>query len=146
MRVYIPALVSELEDCVSGTWAPTKGYAVTPMMRDVSSSDDDEVLEEQARDAAGTDSVLELGSTVRAVVVADYARADVAADPGGHPAAVTMTGRLMPDAIACIFADERESAPDAAAAANGDAEALGRLDERTMLWFDISEATAVAQG
>ena len=139
MRVYIPGTVADLPLYGSGSWEPSEGFGVTPRLLEISAHDDQELLAEQARDAAATASVAEFGSALRLVVVVDYPRADVTPAPDEHPAAVHMVGRVMADAIACVFVDEPEAAADARDAAAGDLEALGRLDERTMLWFDTSE-------
>lgn len=139
MRVYVPVDPGQIRQCVSGTWEPTTGYAVTPTLLDISASDDDEVLAEQVRDAAAADAVLELGSSRRAVVVVDYPRPDVTPLVGEHPAAVTLVGKVRPDAVVCAFVDEPAAEQDGKIAASGDAEALARLEERDLLWYDVSE-------
>lgn len=139
MRVYVPIELGQLGQSVSGTWQPTTGYAITPTLLNIAASDDDEVLAEQVRDVAATNSVVELRSPRRAVVVVDYPRADVEPVAGGHPAAVTMTGRVKADAVACVFLDEPEAQEDGQAAAAGDGDALVRLEERDLLWYDVSE-------
>lgn len=144
MRVYVPIALEDLGHCLSGTWEPTSGYALTPTLLDISASDDDELLAEQVRDAAAADAVLELGAARRAVVAVDYPRADVTPVAGEHPAAVTLTGRVRADAVACAFVDEPEAEADGRAAAKGDREALARLEERDMLWYDVSEIAGLA--
>lgn len=139
MRVYVPIELGQLEQCLSGTWEPTSGYALTPALLDIAASDDDEELAEQVRDVAAADAVLELGASRRAVVVVDYPRADVEPVAGEHPAAVTVAGRVRADAVVCVFLDEPEAADDGKAAAAGDQHALARLEERDLLWYDVSE-------
>ncbi|MFW7413643.1 DUF6912 family protein [Demequina sp. SO4-18] len=139
MRVYVPITVDLLGQCLSGTWEPRTGYALTPTVLDIAASDDDELLAEQVRDAAAADAVLELGASRRAVVVVDYPRADVEQVVGEHPAAVMLTGRVRADAVACAFVDEPEAEVDGQAAAQGDRDALERLEERDLLWYDVSE-------
>ncbi|WP_062132030.1 DUF6912 family protein [Demequina aestuarii] len=139
MRVYVPIAVEDLGHCLSGTWEPRSGYALTPTLLDISASDDDELLAEQVRDAAAADAVLELGASRRAVVAVDYPRADVQQVVGEHPAAVTLTGRVRADAVACAFVDEPEAEVDGREAAKGDRDALARLEERDLLWYDVSE-------
>lgn len=144
MRVYVPIAAKDIGQCLSGGWEPESGYALTPTLLDIAASDDDELLAEQVRDAAAADAVLELGSARRAVVVVDYPRADVEPVVGEHPAAVTLTGRVRADAVACAFVDEQEAEDDGRAAAAGDAEALARLEERDLLWYDVSEIADLA--
>src|SRR6187551_3612742 len=139
MRVFVPGVVGEISHYRSGHWEPDRGYAVTERLLEISAFDDPDELAEQARDAAAEDSIVVLGSRLRLVVAIDISRADVAPVPDAHPAAVTMTGRVMADSIACFFLDEAGAAEDARAAAGGDERALERLEERDLLWYDVSE-------
>jgi len=139
MRIFVPGTVSELRHYTSGHWEPDGGYAVTERLLDISVYDDPDELAEQARDAAAEDSIVVLGSRLRLVVAVDVSRADVAPVPDAHPAAVTLTGRVMADSIACFFLDEASAEEDARAAAGGDEAALERLEERDLLWYDVSE-------
>ena len=143
MRVFVPGVVGEISHYRSGHWEPDRGYAVTERLLEISAFDDPDELAEQARDAAAEDSIVVLGSRLRLVVAIDISRADVAPVPDAHPAAVTFTGRVMPDSIACIFLDEPEAADDARKAAGGDEHALERLEERDLLWYDVSELGAL---
>ena len=143
MRVFVPGTVDELGHYASGHWEPERGYTVTERLMDISAYDDPDELAEQARDAAAEDSIIVLGSRLRLVVAIDISRADVAPVPDAHPAAVTVTGRVMQDSIACIFLDEPDAADDARAAAGGDEAALERLEERDLLWYDVSELGAL---
>ena len=139
MRVFVPGSIDELRHYSSGHWEPERGYAVTERLLEISAYDDPDELAEQARDAAAEDSIVVQGSRLRFVIAIDVSRADVAPVPDAHPAAVTMTGRVMADSIACFFLDEAGAAEDARAAAGGDEDALERLDERDLLWYDVSE-------
>jgi len=139
MRVFVPGSVEEIKHYSSGHWEPDRGYAVTERLLEISAYDDPDELAEQARDAAAEDSIVVLGSRLRLVVAIDVSRADAVPVPDAHPAAVTITGRVMPDSIACIFLDEPEAEADARAAAGGDEDALERLEERDLLWYDVSE-------
>jgi len=139
MRVYIPGTVAELAEYSSGAWEPAHGYGVTPRLLEISAYDDPEEMAEQARDAAAVDSVVDLHSSRRLVMVVDYPRADVTPAPEDHPAAVNLVGRVMPDTIACVFVDEPDASPDAVRAAQGDRDALAALDDHELLWFDSSE-------
>jgi hypothetical protein len=139
MRVYFPATPPALATSLTGHWEPGYGFAVTPLLMEVSSHDDSDLLEEQARDAAALASATELGSPRRVVIVADCDRSQVTLAPHRHPAAVEVAGKVARDAIACAFVDEDEAMEDAAAAAKGDAGALDRLYERDLLWYDAGE-------
>jgi hypothetical protein len=144
MRVYIPATPADLASCLKGAWEPSAGFAVTPRLLEVSSLEDSDLLDEQARDAAALASVAEFGSTRRVVIVADCDRAQITLAPQRHPAAVELAGRVSRDEIACAFVDEDDAADDAAAAAKGDAAALDRLYERDLLWYDAGEFEGLA--
>jgi len=139
MRVFVPGSVGEIKHYSSGHWEPERGYAVTERLMDISAYDDPDELAEQARDAAAEDSIVVMGSALRLVVAIDVSRADCAPVPDAHPAAVTLSGRVMPDSIACYFLDEADAAADARAAAAGDEDALERLEARDLLWYDVSE-------
>ncbi len=139
MRVYIPARLADLPEQAAGLWEPEHAYAVTDLLRDAAPDLDDEELAELAIDFAAEHSVMRSGSRLRVVIAADYSRADAAFDPPRGPAAVRLVGRLDPGAIACVFVDEADAAADADAAQAGDEEALERLGERHLLWYDLSE-------
>lgn len=141
MRVYIPGTVAELALQTSGRWEPEHGFAVTEALTESAADLDEDELTELAIDFAAEASALEHGSGLRVVIAADFSRADVAPDPEAGPAAVRMTGRLAPGAIACIFMDEDDAAADVAAAQGGDDEALERLAGRSLLWFELGELT-----
>lgn len=139
MRVYIPATIDDLALQTSGQWAPEHAFAVTEAWRDSSDDLDEDELAEAAIDAAAMESGLELGSRLRAVIAADVSRADAVADPNVHPAAVRINGKLAVASIACVFLDEDDAADDVDAARAGDEDALERLAERTLLWYDLAE-------
>lgn len=143
MRVYIPATINDLDSCTNGKWAPEMGFAVTERLLAISSFDDVEEIAEQARDAAAAESVVELGAQLRVVIVADYSRADVTEVPDAHPAAVALSGRVPADAVACAFVDELAAREDAKRVLAGGTDALERLEDRDLLWYDVSELTAV---
>ncbi len=139
MRVYFPATPPALTDALTGHWEPGSGFAVTPRLLDVSSHEDSDLLDEQARDAAALASVTDLHAPRRVVIVADCDRSQVTVVPQRHPAAVDVAGRVARDGIACAFVDEEDAAEDAALAATGDHAALERLYERDLLWYDVGE-------
>ena len=139
MRVYIPASASDLAIQTSGQWEPVHAFAVTEALMDAAPELDEEELTELAIDLAAEASAVGLGSRLRVVLAADFSRADVAADPEGGPGAVILTGRLAPGAVACVFMDEEDAAADVAAAQGGDEDALERLGERSLLWYELGE-------
>ncbi|WP_062297636.1 DUF6912 family protein [Demequina maris] len=146
MRVYIPATVDDLPRCADGLWEPPIAYAVTERLLDIVDSDDGDELAEIARDVAARASVIEVGSPLRVVVVAELTRAECETDPDLHPAAVRVQGRLPASAIACAFVDEPGAADDVSGARGGDDDALDRLEERDMLWYDATELSHVPVG
>lgn len=143
MRVYVPATPASLAEARTGHWEPTSGFAVTPRLLEVSSHEDSDLLDEQARDAAALASVAELHAPLRVVIVADCSRSQVSVGPTGHPAHVTIAGRVPADAVVCAFIDEPSAGDDCRAAASGDEAALDRLYERDLLWYDVTEFDAI---
>ncbi|WP_062463540.1 DUF6912 family protein [Demequina soli] len=146
MRVYIPATVDDLPRCADGLWEPPLAYAATDLLLEIVDSDDLDEVAEVARDVAALASVVESGSPLRVVVVAELTRAECDAAPDLHPAAVRVSGRIPAAAIACAFVDERAAAEDVKAAVAGDEGALERLEERDLLWFDASELSHLPLG
>ena len=146
MRVYIPATVDDLPRCADGLWEPPLAYAVTDLLLEIADSDDADELSEIARDVAARASVIEVGSPLRVVVVAELTRAECETDPDLHPAAVRVQGRIPASAIACAFVDEPDAAEDVRHAVGGDDDALARLEERDLLWYDASELRHVPVG
>ena len=120
------------------------GFAVTPEI--VAALGDEEVAAELALDTAAARSVLELSSPRRIVIVAEVPLRRVTPAPDLHPTGVRFDGPLAMGDVACIFVDEEGSEADARAAAAGDAAALDRLEERTMLWYDVSEIAHLVTG
>ena len=139
MRVYIPAHVDQLSSVVSGRWEPAVGFAATELLLGIVDSDDPDEVSEIARDAAALASVVDSGSPLRLVIVADLVRSEVELAPDLHPAAVRLTEHVPAAAIACAFMDEAAAAEDARAAVNGDEQALDRLEEHELLWYDATE-------
>jgi len=146
MRVYVPATPHALAASLEGSWTPTVGFAVTERLMEVSSHEDSDLLDEQARDAAALVSVTDLHAPRRVVIVADISRSQVTPAPARHPAAVDIAGTVPADAVVCAFVDEAEAALDAKMAAAGDPEALDRLYERDLLWYDAGELALVESG
>jgi len=143
--VYVPIAADALEVVMSGKWEPSSGYAVTPTLLDIIALEDEDEVAEAVRGAAAADAVLELRSDRRVVIVVDYPRQDVAPVPGGHPAAVSLVGRVDPSTVACAFVDEDAAVPDAREAAAGDADALERLEQHDLLWYGPGEIDGLAR-
>lgn len=144
MRVFIPGDSREFQHYLSGSWEPTRGFALTPALLDIAPHEDPDDLAELAKDAATIASITEHASPLRLVVVADYPRADATPIAGEHPAAVQLTGKVITSAIACFFVDEPQAAADCAAAVS-DPEALESLRSRDVLWYDASEAEVLSE-
>ena len=139
MRVYIPATVDDLALQTSGQWEPGLAFAVTEAWSDAADDLDEEELAEAAIDVAAMESGLERGSRLRVVIAADVSRADTVTAAETHPAAVRINGKLAPASVACVFLDEEDAADDLVAARAGDDEALERLADRSLLWYDLAE-------
>jgi hypothetical protein len=139
MRVYIPANASDLAIQTSGQWEPVHAFAATEVLADAAPDLDQDELAELAIDLAAEASALSLVSRLRVVIAADFSRADVALDPDAGPGAVVLTGRLAPGAVACVFMDEDDAADHVAAAQAGNEDALERLGERSLLWYELGE-------
>jgi hypothetical protein len=149
VRIYLPASLDQL-DPASGPLTARRAHAVTPALRAMFSDEDDEGLEYAAQLAAADDSLELLGERpeapqLRCVVSADVADSAVLAlsDDDDVPSAVELT-RSVPQAdVICVHVDEPAAAADVALAAGGDEEAVARLDERDLLWYDASELSNV---
>jgi len=140
VRVYLPATLDEVRP---GADLPARqAHAVTPALRQALPDADDEGREYVAQLTAA-DAALALltadpdAPRLRVVVAADVAGARPTPDAG--PTTVVLPGPVTPDQLACLLVDEPQAAADVAAAANGDHTAADRLDERDLLWYDVSE-------
>ena len=60
-------------------------------------------------------------------------------DPDADVTAVTITPGVPVDAVVCAHVDEPAAAADVAAALAGDDDARQRLEDRDLLWYDVSE-------
>ncbi|MDE0573835.1 hypothetical protein ON058_10475 [Demequina sp. B12] len=139
MRVYVPATLADLDASVTGGLEVERAFAVTPRLLDISSLEDEEELAEQVRDIAAAASIETRGADLRAVLVVDFSRADVREVAGDHPAAVALSGKVVPSDVVCAFVDEVEAADAVARAARGHESAWDDLAERDLLWWDSSE-------
>ena len=152
MRIYVPATLAELAELGRAGLPPRLVHAVTPALRAELTDEDDEGLEYAAQLLAADDSLDLLdgaGSAGRRrlVVAADVPEAvveSVTADEAHAPSVVRLTATLRWDAVACAHADEAAAEADVAAARDGDEDALERLADRDLLWYDVSELERLA--
>lgn len=145
MRIYVPATLLEL-DAPAGL-SPRTVHAVTRALRAAVPDEDEEGLEYVAQLLAADDSLDLLGGVPdaarrRVVVAADVPEALVEALDAGEdqaPSAVRLTTSIGWDDVACAHVDEPAARADVAKAVAGDAAAIERLEERDLLWYDVSE-------
>lgn len=148
MRVYLPATVAQLAD-PEGLGARVV-HAVTPALRTALPDEDDEGLEYAAQLLAADDSLdlLADDDVPRRVVVAadvpDDAVAPLPDDAAVAPSAVRLATPVAWADVACAHVDEEAAEGDVTAARSGDEEAVERLAERDLLWFDVSELAGLA--
>lgn len=138
--MYLPTTLDEVRP--GADLVVRRAHAVTAALRAALPDADDEGLEYVAQLAAADDALTVLADDpaaprLRVVVAADVAGARPASD--GSPTAVVLPGPVAPTQVACLLVDEPEAAADVAAAAGGDQPARDRLDERDLLWYDVSE-------
>jgi hypothetical protein len=76
----------------------------------------------------------------RVVITADVPEAVVESVDDAHaPSVVRLTTTIGWDDVACAHVDEKAAEPDVTAALDGDDDAMERLAERDLLWYDASE-------
>ena len=145
MRIYLPASLDQL-DPGAGPLAARRAHAVTPALRALFPDEDDEGLEFAAQLAAADDS-LELLATrpdapqlrlVVSVDVPDSALQPVA-DDDDVPSAVELVQPVDLTDVICVHVDEPGASADVVLAGRGDEDAVDRLDERDLLWYDATE-------
>lgn len=147
MRVYLPATIAQLTHPEG--LAPRVVHAVTPGLRAALPDEDEEGLEYAAQLLAADDSVDLLADADvrrRVVVAADVPETVVEAldDDAVAPSAVRLVAAVSWSDVACAHVDEEAAEGDVAAARSGDDEALERLAERDLLWFDVTELSRLA--
>ena len=140
VRVYLPTTLDGVRPGVD--LVVPRAHAVTAALRAALPDADDEGLEYVAQLAAADDALLALAADpaaprLRVVVAADVSGARPV--PDGPPTAVDLSGPVVPAQVACLLVDEPAAAPDVAAAVGGDQSAYDRLEERDLLWYDVSE-------
>jgi hypothetical protein len=123
----------------------TRAHAVTPALRELFPDEDDEGLEYAAQLAAADDSLERVGNApeaprLRVVLPADVDEAAVTVlDDDEVPSAVSLASPVPLPAVVCALVDEPSAADDVAAAVTGDDDAVERLDDRDLLWYDATE-------
>ena len=149
MRIYLPATLDQIEP-TAGPLTPRRVHTVTPALRAMFPDDDDEGLEFAAQLAAADDSLALLGAApgaprLRLVGSVDVTADDVRAldDDDEVPSAVDLLHAVDLDDIACVHVDEPGVGADVAGAITGDDDAIARLDERDLLWYDASELGSI---
>jgi hypothetical protein len=159
MRLYVPAVRADLDDvrlsAGRATWSlePRGAHALTPALRTALPDEDDEGLEYAAWLAAVDDSLglVLAGATspLRVVVTVEVPDGAVALDQEDGELAESAV-RLIEavDAqVVCAHVDEPEAGPDVLAVGQvAEAqleEALQRVVDRDLLWYDWSELAQV---
>ncbi len=142
MRIYVPATFAELDQ--RHGLAPRLVHAVTPGLRAALPDEDEEGLEYAAQLLAADDSLERLADSAaarrRVVITVDVPEAVVEAVDDAHaPSVVRLTTTVGWDDVACAHVDEAAAEPDVVAALDGDDDAMERLAERDLLWYDASE-------
>ncbi|MBU4214617.1 MAG: hypothetical protein KJ792_08185 [Actinobacteria bacterium] len=145
MRLYLPATLDEVvrpDDVLT----PRSAHAVTPALRAALPDEDDEGLEFVAQLAAADDSLALLADQpdaprLRLVVALDVAESLTAPTSAvlGPPTLVQLLGPVSLGDADSLLVDEPDALDDVVDALAGDAQAGDRLEERDLLWYDVSE-------
>jgi len=148
VRIYLPVTLDELD---ADELPDRRGHAVTAALRAALPDEDDEGLEFAAQLMAADDSFELLRRAagaprlraVASVDVPDAQVADVSDDDDGAPSLVRVTRPVSRSEIACVHVDEPAVVADVAAALDGDASAVERVDDADLLWYDASEVAQI---
>lgn len=145
MRVYLPATLAELQHVSPVILQPRVAHGVTAELRALWPDEDDEGWEYAAQAAAADGSLLLLAGDpgappLRVLVAADVPDACVRGlDDAPVPSALQVVCAVELGQVASVHVDEPAAAVDVEAAAAGDEAAIERLEERDLLWYDVSE-------
>ncbi|KSW13752.1 hypothetical protein [Cellulomonas sp. B6] len=149
MRVYLPVTLDELQHGSPVLLTPRVVHAVTPLLRATWPEEDEEGWEYAAQAGAADDSLVRVAGRpeappLRVVVAADVPEAAVRplAD-AAVPSAVQLVSDVDLAAVVSVHVDEPEAAPDVRAVVEGDESAIERLEERDLLWYDVSEVADI---
>ena len=159
MRLYVPVTLAEIDALAGPTMTlETRGaHAATPaLVAELAGEgvDDLEEVEYVAQLAAADDSLVLVAADpavpwLRAVVSVDVPDSsvrpvDAAADEDDvASSAVTVEGPLTGVRIVCAHVDEPEAASDIQAVMGGDDDAIERLADRDLLWYDATEISSI---
>jgi hypothetical protein len=149
VRIYLPVTLLDLDSArASGHVDVTHAHAVTPALRELFPDEDDEGLEYAAQLAAADDSLDLVGRApdaprLRAVLSADVEESGATVQQDEIPSRVSLASPVPWAAVVCALVDESVAADDVAAALTGDDDAVERLDDRDLLWYDATELHAI---
>lgn len=167
MRLYVPATLDELDSAVvtatGATWTVPgrQAHAVTTALSSALPDEDDEGLEWHAFLAAAHDSLLLVAGSpdavpLRVVVTVEVPDDVVQESRGGDVALsqVSVARDLPGTALIAVHVDEPTSSPDvqdvlelaASDAPGADAaldDAIQRVTDRDLLWYDPTELRAI---
>jgi hypothetical protein len=145
VRIYLPTTLDAL-DHLGPEIGPAPAHAVTEALRAALPDEDDEGWEFSATLAAADDSLGMLaadpdGPRLRLVVAADVPDhlVEVDSSPDAPVSAVRLLASVPRDSIVSAHVDEPAAARDVVAAIAGDEPARERLEERDLLWYDLTE-------
>jgi hypothetical protein len=149
VRLYLPATLDELTSATD-VLSPRGGHALTPALAATVPDEDEEGLELIAQLAAADDSLALLAAQpaaprLRVVVAADLPGSAVGGprDDQGPPSAVQSLVGVRVSEIACLLVDEPAASGDVVGALAGSPTARDGLDQRDLLWYDVSEVGRV---
>jgi len=146
VRIYLPATLLDVDAATTQpAISPRRAHAVTTALRELFPDEDDEGLEYAAQLAAADDSLELVGAAddaprLRVVLSADVDAGTVTVLDDEIPSAVQVSMPVPWSAVVCAHVDEPAAADDVARAlGGGDEDAVERLDERDLLWYDATE-------
>ena len=163
MRIYLPATLDELTALAVSTRRPASldleprgAHAVTAALAAALPDEDEEGLEYSAHLAAADDTLALIAASptadrrrlVLSVEVPDDAVVAAAGDATViSPSAVDIVVPVPGAVVVCGHIDETDAVADVEATLAGDDDAVERLVERDLLWYDASELPGfVARG
>lgn len=158
MRLYVPSTLAELDALTTATitLSARRAHAATPaLVAELAEEgiDDLEEVEYVAQLAAADDSLVAIAAGpsvpwLRVVISVDVPDASVRALPAADdddlaPSAVEITEQVTGVKIVCVHVDEPAAAADIEAVMGGDDDAIERLADRDLLWYDATEIAAI---
>ena len=160
MRLYVPSTLAELDALTTTTITlePRRAHTATPaLVAELADEgiDDLEEVEYVAQLAAADDSLVAIASGpsvpwLRVVISVDVPDAVVRPllagdgdDDDVAPSAVEITEPVRGVKIVCVHVDEPDAAADIEAVMGGDDDAIERLADRDLLWYDATELASI---